>query len=41
MVLLVLEDPLHPALRDLVAEHTNQPASVEVADQALERVDSA
>ena len=29
------------ALRDLVAEHTNQPASVEVADQALERVDSA
>jgi hypothetical protein len=29
------------ALRELVAEHTGKPVSVEVADQALERVDVA
>ena len=29
------------ALRDLVAEHTSKPVSVEIAEQALERVDVA
>jgi hypothetical protein len=29
------------ALRELIAEHTNEPVSIEIADQALERVDIA